>query len=108
MVAYVPSVEETDLKKVILSLQQIAAGRSNAVGTVTLAVSPATTTVVIPTQSGMIASGSKVLLTPTTASAATELGAGTLYVSAVGKDTFTITHSSNAAVDRTFHYAIQG
>jgi len=32
MTAYVPSVNETDPKKIILSLQQLAAGRSNATG----------------------------------------------------------------------------
>lgn len=107
MTAYVPSIEETDLKKVILSLHQLAAGRSNAVGNVTLATG-ATTTVVTVTQTGIIAIGSKVLLTPTTASAATEIGNGTIYVSSVGKDTFTLTHFSSAVADRTFFWAIQG
>ncbi|WOH68114.1 hypothetical protein [Bradyrhizobium sp. BWA-3-5] len=45
MTAYVPGITETDLKKVILALQQLAAGRSNAVGSVTLATGSATTTV---------------------------------------------------------------
>ena len=43
MTAYVPGITETDLKKIILALQQLAAGRSNAVGTVTLATGSATT-----------------------------------------------------------------
>lgn len=107
MTAYVPPLSETDLKKIILSLQQLAAGRSNAVGTVTLTVSAATT-VVTPTQSGMIAPGSTVLLTPTTANAATEVGNGTMYVSTVAKDTFTITHANSATTGRTFLYAIVG
>lgn len=107
MTAYVPGIQETDLKKIILSIQQLAAGRSNAVGTVTLAPSAATT-VVVPTQTGMIAPGSKVMLTPTTASAATEMGNGTIYVSSVGKDTFTLTHANSAVADRTFFYAIHG
>lgn len=107
MTAYVPGIEEKDLAKVILALQQLAAGRSNAVGTVTLAPG-ASTTVIVPTQSGMIAVGSKVLLTPTTASAATEIGNGTMFVSSVGKDTFTITHANSAVADRTFFYAVQG
>jgi hypothetical protein len=105
--AYVPGLEETDIKKLILSLQQLAAGRSNAVGSVTLTPNAASTTVV-PTQTGMIATGSKVMLTPATASAATELGNGTLYVSAVGKDTFTLAHANSGVTDRTFHYAIHG
>jgi len=105
--AYVPSVTETDLKKIILAIQQLAAGRSNAVGTVTLATSSATT-VVTPTQSGMIAPGSVPILVPTTANAATEVGNGTMYVSSVGKDTFTITHANSATAGRTFLYAVLG
>jgi hypothetical protein len=30
MVAYVPEINETDTKKIVLALQQLAAGRSNA------------------------------------------------------------------------------
>ena len=33
MVVYVPATQEKDLQKVILALQQLAAGRSNATGT---------------------------------------------------------------------------
>lgn len=107
MTVYVPGVEETDLSKIILSLQQLAAGRSNAVGTVTLATGAATT-VVTPTQSGMIGPGSTILLTATTAAAATEYASGAMYVSAVSKDTFTITHTNSATVGRTFAYAVSG
>lgn len=107
MTAFVPPLSETDLKKIILSIQQLAAGRSNAVGTVTLTTSSATT-VVAPTQSGVIAPGSTPILTPTTANAAAEVGNGTIYVSSVGKDTFTITHANSATAGRTFLYAILG
>jgi len=107
MTAYVPGIAETDLKKIILSLQQLAAGRSNATGIVTLAVNVATTTVT-PTQTGSIASGSTPILTPTTANAATEVGNGTMYVSAVANGSFTITHANAATTGRTFLYAILG
>jgi len=107
MTAYVPEINEKDLKKVILSLQQLAAGRSNATGTVTLTINVATTTVT-PTQTGSIAAGSTPILTPTTANAATEVGNGTMYVSAVANGSFTITHANNAQADRTFRYAILG
>lgn len=107
MTVFVPGLTETDLKRIILSIQQLAAGRSNAVGTVTLATGSATT-VVTPTQSGMIAPTSTVILTPTTANAATEVGNGTMYVSSVGKDTFTVTHANSATTGRTFLYAILG
>jgi len=107
MTVYVPGITETDLKKIVLAIQQLAAGRSNATGTVTLTTSSATT-VVTPTQSGMIASGSVPILVPTTANAAAEVSGGTMYVSSVGKDTFTITHTNSATTGRTFLYAILG
>jgi hypothetical protein len=36
MTAYVPGIAETDPKRIVLAIQQLAAGRSNAVGVVTL------------------------------------------------------------------------
>jgi hypothetical protein len=105
--AEVPGITETDLKKVILAVQQLAAGRSNATGTVTLATGAATT-VVVPTQSGMIAPGSNVTLEARTAAAAAERALGNMFVSSVGKDTFTIAHANNGIPGRTFSYVIQG
>lgn len=104
MTAFVPGMAETDLKKVILALQQLAAGRSNATGTVTLATSAATTVV---TDSNC-AAGTVPLLMPVTANAATEVGNGTIYVSAVTNGSFTITHANAATTGRTFLYALQG
>lgn len=106
MTVYTPGITETDLKKIILSIQQLAAGRSNATGTVTLTQSSATT--VVTTQTGTCAPGSVPILIPTTANAATEYGAGTWYISSVGIDTFTITHVNSATANRTFIYAIIG
>ena len=107
MTVFVPGTTETDLKKIILSLQQLAAGRSNANGTVTLATGSATT-VVTPTQKGTIAPNSTVLLEAMTAAAAAERASGALYISSVGLDTFTITHTNSATAGRTFRYAISG
>ena len=104
MTAYVPGIDETDLKKLILSLQQIAAGRSNAVGSVTLTASTTTTTVT----DNNCAEGSTPILVPTTAHAYAEIGNGTIYISAVANKSFTITHASNSQTDRTFRYAILG
>jgi len=106
LTVFVPGITETDLKKIVLAIQQLAAGRSNATGTVTLA-SSGTTTTVTPTQAGIIAMGSTPILTPMTANAATEVGNGTMYVSAVANGSFTITHSSGVA-SRTFLWAILG
>lgn len=107
MTVQVPGITETDLKKIVLSIQQLGAGRSNAHGTVTLATSSATT-VVTPSQSGMIAPGSTVLTEPMTATAATEKASGAMFISSVGQDTFTITHTNSATAGRTFRYAIHG
>lgn len=106
MTVYTPGLNERDLNKIILSLQQLAAGRSNATGTVTLTENSATT--VVTTKTGTCAPGSVPILVPTTANAATEYGAGTFHISSVGIDTFTITHVNSATADRTFIYAIVG
>jgi hypothetical protein len=103
---YLPEINETDLKKIVLSLQQLGAGRSNSVGTVTLTLNSATT--VVTTRTGTCAPGSVPILIPTTANAATEFGAGSLHISSVGVDTFTITHVNSATASRTFIYAIVG
>lgn len=104
MTAFVPGMAETDLKKVILALQQLAAGRSNATGTVTLATGASTTVVSDPN----CAVGTVPLLTPASANAATEMGNGTMYVSAVANGAFTVTHANSATAGRTFLYALQG
>jgi hypothetical protein len=102
--AYTPGTDEKDLRKFALSLQQLAAGRSNAVGTVTLITSVGTTTVTTLN----CADGSTPILTPTTANAAAEIGNGTMYVSAVANNSFTVTHANSATTGRTFRYAILG
>jgi hypothetical protein len=104
MTAYVPGITETDLKKIVLALQQLAAGRSNAVGSVTLATGASTTTVT----TANCAAGSTPILTPASASAAAEVGNGSMYVSAVANGSFTITHANSATVGRTLFYAIVG
>jgi hypothetical protein len=104
LTAYVPSITETDLKKVILALQQLAGGRSNAIGTFTLTVSVASTTVTDQN----CAAGSVVIPIPTTANAAAELGNGTMWLSATTNGSFTFTHANSATTGRTFKYAIIG
>jgi hypothetical protein len=104
MTAYVPGITESDLKKIVLAIQQLAAGRSNAVGTVTLATGSAMTVVIDKN----CAAGSTPLLTPTSANAATEVGNGTMYVTAVANGSFTITHANSPTAGRTFLYALHG
>lgn len=104
MTAFVPGIAETDLKRIILALQQLAAGRSNATGTVTLSTGVSATTVSDPN----CAVGTVPLLVPASANAATEMGNGTIYVSAIANGSFTITHANSAVTGRTFLYALQG
>ncbi len=106
MVVYVPHITETDQKKQNLSLQQLGAGRSNAVGTVTLTANVATTTVT----DANCAVASSIHLMPTTANASAEQGAGTIYIATatILNGSFVITHANNAQTDRIFRYAIVG
>jgi hypothetical protein len=106
MTVLLPAITETDLTKINLCIQQLGAGRSNAVGTVTLTTSAATT--VVNTLTGLCAPGSVPILVPTTANAAAEVGNGTMYVSSVGLNTFTITHANSATTGRIFLWAILG
>jgi len=104
MTAYVPGITETDLKKIVLAIQQLAAGRSNAVGSVTLATGASSTTVT----TANCAAGSVPILVPASANAATEVGNGTMYVSAVANGAFTITHANAGTTGRVFLWAVVG
>lgn len=104
MTVFLPSTEETDLRKIILAVQQLGSGRSNANGTFTCTTGAATTAVT----NANCASGSHISITPTTANAAAEMGAGTIYISATAHGSFTVTHANSATVGRTFSYAIVG
>lgn len=75
-------------------------GRTNNGGTLTLTASQ-TTTVVADKRASTDA---VIVLCPLTANAAAALA--TTYVSSRGKQTFTLTHASNAQVDKTFDYAL--
>ena len=101
MTAYVPPQETKDLKQIIRSLLQLASGRSNAIGTVTL--KPSATSTAVTDQN--CAAGSAIILTPLTANAAAAL-ASTFFATSNGG--FLINHASNAQTDRTFAYAIVG
>jgi hypothetical protein len=98
------SRDEKDLSKFALAIQQIAAGRSNAVGTFTCTQNQATTTVT----DANCASGSTVLYMPTTANASAEVGAGTIYIGTVSNGSFVVTHANSATANRTFRYSLVG
>lgn len=98
------SPSETDPRKIAAAVRQLAEGRSNATGEVTLTESEDSTTVTAVT----CAAGSAPLLTPMTAHAASEFGNGTIYVSAVVNGSFTISHANNSQTDRTFRWVVLG
>jgi hypothetical protein len=104
MSALVLAADEKDQRKINAAINNLAQGRSNAVGAVTLNMG-ATTTTVTARNCG---AGSVVLLSPLTAHAAAEIGNGTIYVSAVANGSFTLTHANNAQGDRTFGYVCLG
>jgi hypothetical protein len=76
--------------------------RTMFAGDVTLTANAATTVVSVLA----MAASAHVFFSPRTANAAAEIGAGTMYVSARSKWSFTITHANNAQTDRTFSYQI--
>jgi hypothetical protein len=78
-------------------------GKTNNTGRITLRQNE-TTTVITDEKIGLY---SAIFLSPTNADAATEVGAGFVYISSTGKGTATITHSSRA-YDMKFSYAVIG
>jgi ABC-type branched-subunit amino acid transport system substrate-binding protein len=98
------SSQEKDLSKFALAIQQLANGRSNATGLVTLAASATSTTV----SNINCATGSTIYLTATTANAAAALATTYIAPATVTKQQFVITHASNSQTDRTFFYVVLG
>jgi hypothetical protein len=95
---------ETDPRRLAIAINGIIDGRTDNYGSVTLTASTATTVV----SEARVTDFSTVILTPRTANAAAELGAGGMYVSAMALGSFTITHANNAQTDRTFDYSWSG
>lgn len=81
---------------------QVQQGKIPVTGNVTLNAS-ATTTVVIDSRAGI---NSYIGLCPTTANAASAMAS--VWVSSFGKQTFTLTHSNTASVDKSFRYCVLG
>lgn len=96
------SPEETLLSRVVRFALELAQGRSNAHGEVTLRANQTTTTVTAQT-CGL---DSHPKWSPMTANAA--VADQTMYCSAVNRGSFVLTHASNAQTDKTFRWSIQG
>lgn len=105
MTVTVPGLNEKDPKKIVQAIQQLASGRSNAFGIITLAPAPATSTAVTDQN---CATGSVPILTPATANAAAAFSTTYVPVVTIANGSFVIQHVSSAQTDRTFLYALHG
>lgn len=103
------SPAERDLQRIVDAIREANQGRDNATGSVTLRLSQTTTVVTKATAGSQAAvnvgKDSQIFLTPRDANAAGELAS--IYISAVGQGTFTITHPSNTDT-RTFGWRATG
>jgi hypothetical protein len=93
---------------IVQAILNLAMGRSNAVGRVTLRPNQTTTVVTRDVHKAAVNVGvdSEVFLTPRTANAAAAWP--TTYISEVKQGQFTITHANNAQADKTFGFEARG
>lgn len=98
------SIGSEHRRRIAEAANQALRGKLNAQRDVTLTANATATVIVDP----RITPNSFIGLMPTTANAAAEIGAGTMYVSARGDQTATITHANNAQTDRTYRVTILG
>lgn len=94
------------LRQIATVVNRINRGKVNAVLSVTLTESVASTEVV----DSRLTPFSGVAFDPMTANAAAELAAGTMYVAEADRETgaWTITHANNAQTDRKFRMVVVG
>lgn len=93
---------EKDVRRIVDAVIQLVTGRQNSVGDVTLRANQTTTVVSFPNCS----KDCRVFLSPRTANAAAAIP--TTYISSIEQGGFTITHASNAQVDKTFGFLCIG
>lgn len=98
------SPNEDDQRKQNDVLRGIMDGKTNNRGSFTVTASAATTVVT----DLRVGADSIILPSPITAAAATEWASGAMYVSSIGKQTFTVTHNNSAPTTRDFTYAVIG
>lgn len=104
-------------RSIIRVIRGIMQGKTNNTGSFTLTANTTTTDVTVSPDD--LTPDSIILIAPTTASAATEFGAGSIYISEVNADnaasgsglaaySFRITHANTADTDKTFNFVIVG
>jgi bifunctional N-acetylglucosamine-1-phosphate-uridyltransferase/glucosamine-1-phosphate-acetyltransferase GlmU-like protein len=89
------------LRQVVNNLMR---GKTNNFGALTLTANASSTVLT----DANIGGSSVILLSPVTANAAAEVGAGTIYPGAPGNQAVTINHANNAQTDRSFNYVVVG
>ena len=101
---FYPSVPPggTDARTTANVIRNLVDGKSNNTGSITLTANATTSTLT----DQRVGANSVIVLMPKTANAATAMTS--LFVSARGTGTATLTHDSNAATDRHLEYVIIG
>lgn len=95
---------ERDPQRIIDAIMQLATGRQDSVGDVTLRPNQATTVVSFANCS----TDSRVFLFPQTANAAAAVPTTYILQADILRRSFTIRHANNAQVDKTFSYLVIG
>lgn len=90
--------------QVVTVLNGVLAGKQNNIGEVTLTHDAASTSV----SDARISPFSVLVFMPLTANAATELAAGTMFVSAQTAGSATLNHANAASTDRRFRFVMFG
>jgi hypothetical protein len=99
-----PPANEREVGRIVQAIRDLFQGRSNAMGSFTCTLNQATTVV----EHANVGLESTIHLSPRHANAAAELGAGTIYISAKARGSFTVTHANSATANRTFDFGIIG
>ena len=103
MTVQVVSQEERDLSQIVRMIRQLAEGRNNAHGSFSCISNVASTHIIAVN----CAPASHVSLTPTSSSAAVEIGNGTAWISSVVAGSFYVSHASTTS-NRSFTYVAVG
>lgn len=106
MAAFNLAPGETSISRIVMAIRQLIQGRSDSIGTMTLAANAGTTVVTGPN----IGDSSAIFYTPQTANAAAEIKNGMIRIPAanVKRGQFTVIHANNAQTDRTFFWDARG
>ena len=103
MSVYIPPLGETNIRKVIFAIHQLAQGRTNSNGFFTLNPNQTTTT------TSFVATSATTFIIhwqPTTASAAAQMA--TLYCTGATKGQFILNHAANTSTDQIFNFEVRG